>query len=147
MQKLQSLFNIFTNVNKNISYNHVLSEWSSIHSVFLHYTDRQYRPTGCEWHKYSFTSLSAQLWQYRDRRNIKIRSMPCCIEYILSVIYSAQYYIQHCTLQVFEQFGTLHMHSLDDKHPTRLRLEPSKYLCVSSHNRTEGAIGASPYRM
>ena len=40
------------------------------------------------------------------------------------VLYSAQYYRQHCTLQAFEQFGALYMHSHDDKHPARPGFEP-----------------------
>ena len=40
------------------------------------------------------------------------------------VLYSAQYHRQHCTLHPFEQFGTLYMHSLDDKQPNRAGFEP-----------------------
>ena len=32
------------------------------------------------------------------------------------VLYSAQYYIQHCTLHVFELFRTLYMHKHDNKY-------------------------------
>ena len=32
------------------------------------------------------------------------------------VLYSAQYHRQHCTLQIFEQFGAQYMQNLDDKH-------------------------------
>ena len=35
------------------------------------------------------------------------------------VLYSAQYHKQHCTLQAFEQFWALYMHSHDDKYPAR----------------------------
>ena len=38
------------------------------------------------------------------------------------VFFNAEYGRQHCTLQAFEQFGTVHMHNLDDKHLTRGRL-------------------------
>ena len=41
------------------------------------------------------------------------------------VIYSAHCHIHHCTLQVFEQFGALYMHNLDDNHPNRPGFEPS----------------------
>ena len=40
------------------------------------------------------------------------------------VLYSAQYHRQHCTLHAFEQFGALHMHSQDDKYPSRPGFEP-----------------------
>ena len=47
----------------------------------------------------------------------------------LRVLYSAQYYTQHCTLQAFEQFGTLYMHNHDDKYPADrdLNLVPPGY--------------------
>ena len=35
------------------------------------------------------------------------------------VLYSVQYHRQHCTLQAFEQFGALYMHSHDNKYPAR----------------------------
>ena len=40
------------------------------------------------------------------------------------VLYSAENHRQHCTLQAFEQFGTLYMHSHDDKYPARPSFEP-----------------------
>ena len=40
----------------------------------------------------------------------------------LRLFYSAQYHRQHCTLQVFEQFGTLYMHNHDEKEPAMLCL-------------------------
>ena len=40
------------------------------------------------------------------------------------VIYSAQYYRQHCTLYAFEQFEALYMHNHDDKYPSRPGFEP-----------------------
>ena len=36
----------------------------------------------------------------------------------------AQYHRQHCTLQAFEQFGALYMHSHDDKYPAQPGFEP-----------------------
>ena len=42
------------------------------------------------------------------------------------VIYSAWYHIQHYTLQAFEQFGALYMHSSHmDKYPARPGFEPA----------------------
>ena len=35
------------------------------------------------------------------------------------VLHCAEYHRQHCTLQAFEQFGTLYMHTLDDKYSNR----------------------------
>ena len=42
-------------------------------------------------------------------------------------LFSAQYHRQHYTLQLFEQFGALYMHNLDDKHPTQPGFEPSSF--------------------
>ena len=42
----------------------------------------------------------------------------------LTVLYSAQYHRQHCTLQAFQQFGALYMHNHDDKYPSRPGFEP-----------------------
>ena len=39
-------------------------------------------------------------------------------------LYSAQYHRQYCTLHAFEQFEALHMHSHDDKYPSRPGFEP-----------------------
>ena len=41
-----------------------------------------------------------------------------------SVLYSAKYHRQHCTLHAFEQFETLYMHNHDDKYPSRPGFEP-----------------------
>ena len=41
-----------------------------------------------------------------------------------SVLYSAQYHRQHCTLHAFEQFGALYMHNHDDKYPSRPGFKP-----------------------
>ena len=41
------------------------------------------------------------------------------------VLCSVQYHRQHCTLQAFEQFQTLYMHSHDDKYPAPPGFEPS----------------------
>ena len=43
------------------------------------------------------------------------------------VLYSAQYDRQHCTIQAFEQFGALYMHSNDDKYPARPGFEPGTF--------------------
>ena len=53
--------------------------------------------------EYCFTSLSAQSWQYRDRRKPKIGTMPYSYRMTSRVLYSAQCYRQHCTLHTFEQ--------------------------------------------
>ena len=56
--------------------------------------------------------LSAQSWQYGDRMKPEAGTM--------SYSYSAHYHRHHCTLlQVFEQFGALYVHNLDDKYGTR----------------------------
>ena len=43
------------------------------------------------------------------------------------VLHIANYHIQHCTHQAFEQFGALYniMHNPDDKHPTPPKFEPN----------------------
>ena len=65
--------------------------------------------------------LSEQTWQYRKRRKLEIRSISSYSCRMTSIIlYSAQYYRQHCALQAFELFRTLYMHSPDDKYPTRI---------------------------
>ena len=51
------------------------------------------------------------------------------------VLYISEYHRQHCTLQVFEQFGELYMHNLDDKRPTWSGFEPS----TSEFRATAGA--------
>ena len=53
-------------------------------------------------------SLSAQSWQYRDKRKPEAGTMPYCYFECSSVFYSAQYHRQHCTLQAFEEFGALY---------------------------------------
>ena len=40
------------------------------------------------------------------------------------VLYNAQYHRQYGTLHTFEQFEALHMHSQDDKYPSRPEFEP-----------------------
>ena len=82
-------------------------------------------PGHCILHTYCFTSLSAQSWQYRDRRKPEVGTIPYPFRMTSSYIYSTQYHRQHCTLQAFEQFGALYMHNPDDKYPTRLEFEPS----------------------
>ena len=56
-----------------------------------------------------FTSLSAQSWQYRDRRKPEVRTIPYSYRMTSRVLYSAQYHRQHCALQTFEEFGALYM--------------------------------------
>ena len=46
----------------------------------------------------------------------------------------------HCTVQIFEQFGALYMHKLDDKYPTRPRFKSST-CWVSSLDRIEWPSG------
>ena len=40
------------------------------------------------------------------------------------ILYSAQYHRQHCAPHALEQLGGLHMHSPDDKYPSRPGFEP-----------------------
>ena len=47
-------------------------------------------------------SLSAQSWQYRDKRKPKAGTMPISYFECLSDLR------QHCTLQAFEEFGALY---------------------------------------
>ena len=80
--------------------------------------------------EYCFTPLSAQSWQYRDRR--KPEAGTTCMPHffrmtsrVLCSVYSAQYHRQHCTLHAFEQFGALYMHNYDDNYPLQAGFEPS----------------------
>ena len=63
--------------------------------------------------------------QYRARRKHEVKTMTYSYRITPKVIYSAQYHRHHYTLRDFEQFGTLYMHNLDDKHPTGPGFEPS----------------------
>ena len=63
--------------------------------------------------EYCFTSLSAQSWQYRERRNPEAGTMP--YSYFDWLQGYAQYHRQHRTLHAFEQFRALYNH--DDKIP------------------------------
>ena len=58
--------------------------------------------------EYCFTSLSAQSWQFRDRRNPEIGTMSYSYRMTSRVLYSAQYHWQHCTHQAVEHFGSTH---------------------------------------
>ena len=70
-----------------------------------------------------FLSHSAQSLQYRDRMKPEARTMPYSYRMTSVILYSAQYYIQHCTLHASEQLGAPHMHNPVEKHPTRLEFE------------------------
>ena len=75
--------------------------------------------------EYCFTSLSAQSWQYRDRRKPEAGTMPYSyFEWLQGLDFD---FIKHSTIDstvhAFEQFGALytHNHGLD---PGTSRLEP-----------------------
>ena len=68
--------------------------------------------------EYFFMSLSAQSWQYRDRRKPEAVTMPYSNRMTSRVLYSAKYH-----RQLFKQFQALYMHSSDDKHLTLPRFE------------------------
>ena len=71
--------------------------------------------------EYFFTSLFAQSREKEARsRDYALLSFWMNS----SVLYSAQYHRQHCTLHSFEQFGALYMHNHDDKYPARPGFEP-----------------------
>ena len=63
--------------------------------------------------------------------------------------YSAQYHRQlHYTLHAFEQFGTLYMQNLDDKHPTPPGFDPStsEFRATTGSNEPSGPDhGEGPY--
>ena len=65
--------------------------------------------------------------------------MPYSYRITSRVLYSAQCHRHHCTLQAFEQFGALYMHSPSDKHPTQPGFEP----CTSEFRTTTGRIEPS----
>ena len=75
--------------------------------------------------EYCITSLSAQSWQYRDRRKQEVVTILYSYRMTSRVLHSAHYHRHHCTHQAFEEFGALYMQNLDDKHPTRPGFEPS----------------------
>ena len=91
--------------------------------------------------EYCFTSLSAQSWQYRDKRKPVPGIMPYSYRMTSRVLYSAQHHRQHCTLHAFEQLGALYMHSPDDKHPTRPGFEnnTSEFRGTTGQNETAGS--------
>ena len=80
----------------------------------------------------ALSSLSAQSWQYRDRRKPEVGTIQSILySYRMTsrAIYSAQYHRQHCALQAFEEFGALYMHNFDDtcgrdSKPVPLIVEP-----------------------
>ena len=78
--------------------------------------------------KYCFTSLSAQSWEYRDKREAEVGTKLYTYRMPSRVLYSAQYHRQHCALQTFEQFGQPRWHTSD---PAGIR---NQDLWVSSHN-------------
>ena len=53
------------------------------------------------------------------------------------------------TLQAFEQFGALYMHSLDNKHPTRPGYEPStsEFLATTWPNPMQAKARATLLRL
>ena len=78
--------------------------------------------------EYCFMSLSEQLWQYRERRKPEVGTILYSYRMTSTrALYSAQYYRQHCELQAFGQFEALYIHNLDDTHPTRPRLETTRF--------------------
>ena len=85
--------------------------------------------------EYCFTSLSAQSWQYRDKR--KPYYALLLFRMTSRVLYSAQYHRQNCTLQTFEQFGALYMHNHDDKDPARPGFEPGTSRLYTPVNTNE----------
>ena len=68
--------------------------------------------------EYCFTSLSAQSWQYLDKRNPEVRTILYSYRMTLRVLYSTQY---HSDTAHSRPFNSLEhsMHNLDDTHPTR----------------------------
>ena len=76
-----------------------------------------------------------------DRKKPEAVTKPWSHLLTSRVLYSAQY-THHCTLHGFQQFGTLHMHNLDDKDPAR-----AWYLQVTSRSRYNWAIGAGHLQM
>ena len=63
--------------------------------------------------EYWFTSLSAQSWQYRDRRKSEAGTIPYSYFKWLR-----GFFILHSII-AFEKFGALYMHNHDDKYPAR----------------------------
>ena len=76
--------------------------------------------------EYYSALLSAQSWQYRERKKPEVGTMSYSYRMTPRVLYSEQYHRQHCTLHAFEQFGALYMHNRNDKHPTQPGFEPSR---------------------
>ena len=84
---------------------HELSEWILLYITFCQ---------TCLYLERRMPDVGTMLYSWLDRMTSQ-------------VLYSAQYYRQHCTLQ---DFGTLYRHNLDDTYPTRLYWE-------TSHSRNE----------
>ena len=83
--------------------------------------------------QYKWILLSAQSWQYCDRRKPEVRAMSYSYRMTSRVLHTAQYHWQHCTFQAFEQFGVLRMHNPDNKHPVsefRAATVPKKKLAM-----------------
>ena len=97
------------------------------------------------------TSLSAQSWQYRDKRKPEAGTVSSSYQLTSMVLYSAQYHMRHCALQAFEKFGALYLHNLDNKHPIQPGFEPNpariwtQYLWVSSHNPPNEPSGPTSF--
>ena len=97
--------------------------------------------------EYCFTSLSAQSWQYRDKWKPYVATVPYSYRMTSRVLYSAQYYRQHCTLQAFEQFGALYrpIRNPNDKHPTQPGFEPSTSEFWATIGSNEPSGPATPF--
>ena len=61
------------------------------------------------------------------------------------VIYSAQYYRQHSTLQAFAQFGALYSHSLDGKHTHIHKIQTDSDPFISSRSSRDILLVARYY--
>ena len=92
---------------------------------------------------YYIKSLSAQSWQYCDRRKPEIGTKPYCYQMTSSVLYSAQQHRRNCKFQALEQFGALYMHNLDDKLPARPGFEHitlSEFRATTGSNEPSGPV-------
>ena len=74
--------------------------------------------------EYCLTSLSAQSWQNRVRRQLESGNMSYSYFEWPKGLFIVHSTIGSTTLHAFEQFGAVYMHSHDDKYPARPGFEP-----------------------
>ena len=92
--------------------------------------------------EYFFKSLSAQSWQYHDRSQPNVGTMPSSYRMPWRILYSVQYHRQHCKHQALQLLWELYMHNLDDKHPRRPGFALIPFRATTGSNQPSGPAGS-----